>query len=363
MNILNLPTELQQLAYSHMDLESLVNLSKTSKDYDEALTDDFFKTKLKEVCPWFEPVPECSHRTTWKECAVEHLRRQQEGASFARTMTRVTKEEFGAGISVDSVQGTYIGDSSFPITKCIYTSSQGITLDMTEFTPQNLEEDWYRLELQPKAHVLVVFLRQGTHEHCALVKFKDSEGTQPDFVHTLRGYPRSCTYTSATVLGNHVFVTFDSDPQSGKHSEVVYMNKNQVVFSRDYETEDFLSFTCYDGLFLFADNGTYYSVSASLDNDKPPLDHSDEKEEYFKNSRVLHFPENGGHVYLQNGPSRPEDFADVPEEFDEEGFQVLSDVNCLVDDRRGMYTRAEVVAKRELAGTPEGGFVHTFVPS
>lgn len=67
-----IPTSLREKLQS-MSLPELIDSTKDMDEETKNFCDNLLKEKLQEVCPWFEP--QYSHRETWRECAIEYLKR------------------------------------------------------------------------------------------------------------------------------------------------------------------------------------------------------------------------------------------------------------------------------------------------
>lgn len=126
-----LPHEIADRIYKHVDVVSLCTLSQTCRFYRDNILESLSKDKLKKVCPWFEP--RYSHRSSWRECAVEYSRPMKPGANFARNSISSLTYDFETRLHLNDdehlpIEETHLGDSWLLslIDRPFYTSKHGI---------------------------------------------------------------------------------------------------------------------------------------------------------------------------------------------------------------------------------------------
>lgn len=271
-----LPPELVEDICEHLDLTSVCALAEADMSA-LAVTDDVFKRMLEPLCPWFEP--QFSHRNSYRECAIEYLRRQQPGAKFAPRLRKVRAEEFGAveekspDCPVYGQQENALADfcaSAKQLRSAVYTSEHGIKVELTR------KKDYWSWCEEKKSkivslpHVLIIMTLDEDELYCCggcnlavIVKFKDSLGLKPDFVK----YDGVDDY-SIECMGPHVFLLTQSSSCYGAEPwlNVRYLDKNGFhgVLYLDME-ETYIRAFCYDGLLQYFIGKKYCAIQPSLD--------------------------------------------------------------------------------------------------
>lgn len=126
-----LPQEIADCIYKHVDVASLCALSQTCRFYRDNILEDLYREKLQKVCPWFEP--QFSHRSSWRECAVEYSRRMKPGANFARNSISSLTYDFETRLHLKDdknlpIEETHLGNSWLISLRGqrFYTSKHGI---------------------------------------------------------------------------------------------------------------------------------------------------------------------------------------------------------------------------------------------
>lgn len=301
--------------YEAMDLATLCAVAQ---DNTLAIPDVIFRRKLEPLCPWFEP--QFSHRNSYKECAIEYVRRLQPGAKFA-SMRKVSPQELGVQetnpsdyIVFDSRvrDRTILGESGLTALRIpmenldeFYTSDHGITLRLRMKTEDQAETEEYKAlakqaketfdlkddsdakdeknfpneedqtvyaEIVSLPDVLIVMVMfhdptMSYQNNFAFVKFKDSPGVEADagFCEANHGY-------SVQVMGSHVFLIEHGTNRSGQDPwyNISYLSNGQahrVLRVTDVEGS---RPKCYDGLWQFFDfeEEQYRAYQASLMNEE-----------------------------------------------------------------------------------------------
>lgn len=251
-----LPPELVELIADQLDIRSVCALSQSSKSWSRVLSDSVFRSKLQEVCPWFEP--QFSHRNTWRECAIEYCRRRQVGSKFARPIRKVDAEEFGRSLTIVT-RPELVDSLKLEADGKVFTSKYGIRLDLSAYSLMANHLSIHKLVSFP--HVVVfIFMLEGAECH-VLIKYKGSKGTHPD----IRRVIQASEDIYCHVLGRHVFLGFSEDPYfDNDQPGIMYVNNGAILMKQGHAPR--FQFTCYDGLLLFFDEESYTSVRISLES-------------------------------------------------------------------------------------------------
>lgn len=262
----------------HLDLASVCALAEADMSA-LAVPDDVFKRMLRPLCPWFEP--QFSHRNSYRECAIEYLRRQQPGARFAPRLRKVRAEEFGAvegespACPVYGQQRNVLAErftSADQLRSSVYTSEHGIKADLSK------EENYWNLcgegesKIVSLPHMLIIMTLNDDETYCcggynfaAIVKLKDSPGLKPDFVKY-----DGVDHYSVECVGPHVFLFTNSSSCYGAHPgfNIKFLDKKGFhgVLYMDMEEMGaaHLRPFCYDGLFQYFDGKKYCAIQSSL---------------------------------------------------------------------------------------------------
>lgn len=272
-----LPLEILRIVYSFLDLPSLCTLAQ-SDTLD--VPDDIFKHRLKLLCPWFDP--QFSHRSSYKECAIEFLRRQQDGARFAPEWKRVSPDEFGPLVSQTETSSRHVMYSGMEWDKSslepeqvltetllgdgVYISKHGISVDLSrdshDWPKWIFQEYEYAVQsfIVSLENMLIITTCSPDPWNCAshvIVKFKDSPGLNADVTDT-----SNAEFYTFEVLGAHVFL-YEHHVEGDGYSWwiVKYLTKDGCLAilssedARDPEQgeEGIPQPIFYDGLFHFMD--------------------------------------------------------------------------------------------------------------
>lgn len=207
-----LPPEILAIVYDFLDLPSLCQLAQSDT---LAIPDSLFERKLKPLCPWFDP--EFSLRNSYKECAIEFLRRQQEGAEFTPKWKKVSPDEFGPlqqqkrhvfynfkEWDETSLQPEMVSTETLRAGG-VYTSEYGVSVDLSlsDNWPKLMDDETESLIISHEDMVIIITVTPGlmeSHSHL-IIKFKDSPGLKPDVHNT-----GDVDYFTVEVLGPHVFL-------------------------------------------------------------------------------------------------------------------------------------------------------------
>lgn len=311
--------KLQQTSdYEHLDLASLCALALKNKSLD--IPDEAFKRRLDEVCPWFEP--QFSHRSSYRECALEYMRRQRRGAKFAK-VTLASPKEYYCVTPEQRTPNSFVFDSRVQDVTLLgasaltplridaesmeeyYTSEHGITLHLwkrdrdeaekkavKEVTEKyfsfkessdmkdaknfpNEEDQTVYAEIMSFPHVLVVMVMLHDplyfyQNNNVFVKFKNTPGKEADWA----GAEANCGY-SVQVMGSHVFLIEHAMNRSGdRWFNINYLHNGEV--HRVLRVSDIHASRpmCYDGLWQFFDYGEqkFRAYQTSLSSRKGPMD-------------------------------------------------------------------------------------------
>ncbi|RDW23082.1 hypothetical protein B0I71DRAFT_169095 [Yarrowia lipolytica] len=283
------PAELTEPIYQQLDLSSLCALSQSCRFYRDDIPETLYEEKLQEACPWFEP--QFSHRSSWRECAVEYTRRMRHGAKFAPTLVKGSHSDYQEPptLAVDEHQffqeKYYYQTWRRNLETTRYRSKFGIEIDLAPIFEQVGTSGVSKFLFDSRPHVLIaVCLRPDQDPELDLalviVKYKDSDPILWKF----HNAPRCSTY----VLGPHVFLNFttiaDDDENDYQFQSEEYMQRN--IFYLDRKTREFVSLEhlhiilksesacrviCFDGLFHEMYLGNYRVTQATLEKDKRPV--------------------------------------------------------------------------------------------
>lgn len=273
-----LPPELVELICNLLDLADLCAIAETEIF---SIPDSIFKQKLEPLCPWFEPQFSC--RNSYRECAMEYLRRQQPGAKFAPRLRRAGPEEFGSVMRLSPKNGTHAAPLVTPakeLRTCVYTSNHGIKVDLSK------ENEWWDWEEQEEEggdevmseiislpQMLIITTLGNCQMYCCfgggnatvIVKFKDSPGLEPDIVHHAGV---DCFFLQ--IMGPHVFLfefassCFGADPYWT--ANYLHQKRFRELQSRK-ESESPWHLIFYDGLLQYFEPKRYCAIQLSLDID------------------------------------------------------------------------------------------------
>lgn len=263
-----------------LDLESLCVSSET-----ENIPESVFKTSLQSVCPWFNPH---SKRPTWKECAVEYVRRMKPGAKFAPSLKLVDSVEFLSDCGSNLVLNKKAKSGLEDIDKMSeYTSCHGITMDVTHFGLDDLSDDdmYYKYDcarynqLISLPEVLVVAPCELTnccgYNVTVSVKFKNSQGKSPDFSVNVISCPDPPKFCHT---GEHLFMIVITDGRCMTHypqTKVYFLTDEGFEMIGWWGTQfSTTSMTLYDGLFLYLEGDQLHAVQCSNDSEVNTMDSS-----------------------------------------------------------------------------------------
>ncbi|KAG5357777.1 hypothetical protein CJU89_4248 [Yarrowia sp. B02] len=272
MPLTALPVELLQLVISNLPLSALCALAQTCTAFSSCpvlanATELKSKDYCLDKCPWFRPEPTYSSRESWKECALEHLRRKQPGAKFARSLKQVRAEDFGPVFYAKDAHSVL----GYPVIAggLFHYRGEGY---MTSF-PSERSGDVYR------SGDITVLRYWGGY---------DRDGTDCGVLILSRfGQKRTplarMQSPDVYILGEFVFLRLKNsyavhwfDAPGKSHSRVLWSRRSKT--SREHPAfKKRESHTIYDGLMIvFATADTpYMSVSLSTDGSFAPFDCDD----------------------------------------------------------------------------------------
>ncbi|KAG5356393.1 hypothetical protein CJU89_6128 [Yarrowia sp. B02] len=228
-----------------------------------------FKAELQNTCPWFEP--ETSHRSTWRECAEEFVRRNAPGAKFCPSL------KFGERLRAPLVFKKCHELDNMDKERS-YTSEHGISMDLTHFDQFEAAEDSHYLSGNLFNHNKLVSLPDfliiaSTYVHtcCGLqvevrVQFKDSP---KDFEKLVAGEEMPQFY----YLNNHLFMFEHGETCWGEiNSNFWYVSKAHGFVPICELDIPLKSITLYDGLFFSITSKSLYALQGSLDGEVYAID-------------------------------------------------------------------------------------------
>lgn len=209
-----LPPELFTEICLHLNIKDLYNLSHVNREINGLISDDLYRTTLVKHCPFYSLSN--SPYTTWKECALTYISRGDEGRvcpEVAETRDHVINtdklisSEFvslsdtctdsilslgqsitleGSTITFDDLQTTVdiaTGQIIEPTTtgngprfeNGVYTGFHGISMNISA----NIHAHMTAVE---SPQVLAVLTGWGFTYQKLMVKYRSSEGLEPDYV-------------------------------------------------------------------------------------------------------------------------------------------------------------------------------------
>lgn len=267
-----LPPELVESVCHDLNLETVVALSQAKLRLMGEVPETVFRSKLKAVCPWFEP--QSSHRNTWRECAVEFVRRRK-GGRFVTSLEVVNDcdEELVLSKKKKFFECPELVDI---FTKSTFTSSHGITMDVSSLkwrgfggTTHHVGAIDHNLVSLPDLLMLDLCHSQGCcqPEFNIYVKLRDSPGIQPDYVsEPLYGSEKPQVY----ILDTSVFLLscdYGTCAQRGKNirKSSLYFIDEDGIHEIDLGEVYTPVMAVFDGLFHILRNNRYYCLQCSLD--------------------------------------------------------------------------------------------------
>lgn len=298
-----LPLELIPDLCDHLDIQSLVNLSQTNREWQSLISDLDFKNVLQKHCPWYEL--DRSPRSSWLQCAIVFLARKTcslDTITKPMLQTRqwpvtadaslplpqdfeclsLTKDDpmVAFGQSVDVTESTLV----FPQLHCqveltasqvgtadgrreirdtdtnpdIYTSTCGISLKVPNWREIHVKES-------SSPQVLVLMLTWGFGRPTLLVKYRDSEGLEPDYKSDVLGQ-----LDHAYVCGSHVFVR-----RVQNWTYILCGQTFQLVCHSSGEHLDYVSsLLTWDGLLIYFGNHSTKTIHKDMCEDQDGSGHA-----------------------------------------------------------------------------------------
>ncbi|KAG5367109.1 hypothetical protein CJU89_1560 [Yarrowia sp. B02] len=228
-----------------------------------------FKAELQDTCPWFEP--ETSHRSTWRECAEEFVRRNARGAKFCPSLKLGDRLReplvFKKCHELDNIDK-----------ETSYTSEHGISMDLTGFDTFEVDQDSMYFNYKCFNHNKLVshpdflIIAPNTLTNCCgthaqvCVQFKDGPMPYDDVIG--EGMPQFY------YVNNHLFMFSYNVAQCmvKTHSSFWYVSKAHGLVPICELDLPLKSITLYDGLFLSVTSKSLYALQGSLDDEVYAVD-------------------------------------------------------------------------------------------
>lgn len=249
--------------FSSLDLKSLCELSNTTE-----IPDSYFQTALQKKCPWFEPCN--SHRDTWKECAVEYVRRI-DGGSFAPVLAMSNGSE---KVVLSENPYTLENIDQHPS----YTSSHGITINVAKFELEREKDSMYTkykcyMRHQEVDLPEVFILALNSFENCCgyqmdvEIQYKDGDWPHGDCIRSTQ--PLQLYYLKGGEGETHIFLFCVHEGRCKEQRKTRIFRISKHGMYELYEADImFSAVTMYDGMFLFLASNSLYAFQASLEEDE-----------------------------------------------------------------------------------------------
>lgn len=304
-----LPAELVYDVCGHLDISSVRDLSLSCKFWRQAIDEDVFKQVMLKNCPWFEPDSN-SLCKTWKECVIVYTDRQRrdfdeplvnyvQSSVWPCHLDEPLPSDFyrfshpPATQTGDDLEGLYV---DFSVNKLKPREIEGIPEDPFVFTSDHDIE--MRMDMAPLRSLISVadtkeilailsFLYEDDQrkDACLMVKFRDSEGVEPDIKLPFNSNAIAPEYVKVFACGKrHVFLY-------GYDKKLHYVTRHGSHAIMDLPIHDVTEgFVCYDGLLRFwTEDGVTYA-HGSLDGSRAKKQVSKYRQEAQLVSQDVKFP-------------------------------------------------------------------------
>ncbi|KAG5359534.1 hypothetical protein CJU90_5357 [Yarrowia sp. C11] len=264
-----LPPELFSEICLYLNIQDVYNLSHVNRDLNGLISDDMFKTILLQHCPYYSL--DKSPHSTWKQCASSYISRSKkicpelsETKDYVVNTDKLVSSDFvslsdtctdsilslGQSISLDGSTITFdeletsvdvaTGKKTDPEPRTgpsfengVYTGYHGISMRISP----NIHAHMITVE---SPEVLAVLSGWGFNYQKLMVKYRSSEGLDPDFVGD-----HINILDRVIVSAGHVFL------KSVSHWTYVLQDDTFIpVVYQPQSREEYPFLCCYDGLLM-----------------------------------------------------------------------------------------------------------------